>query len=265
MRSRFEDVDELHQRLRRSFGMCFLLTVLLSVLLIDTGLIWEGAVQAVRLCILGLLGGLLIVTSWHWMRMRDLSQEMSQGLTRLVFVDYLTKVYNSRYLDERLEYEIQRARQRREPVSVLYIDLDDFKQINDTFGHHAGDDVLEQFGQLLRQSMRDDDAVGRLGGDEFLIVLPNTPAASARKLGARIRAVTASHPFLHHGRTLRVHMSVGLASFPDDATDKDQLLAAADRAMYTAKRTTKGRLRVAEPVPHQAEPHTPGIMRALAV
>ena len=241
MKCKFGDVDELHQRLRRCFGICFVFTVLLSVLLVDSGILWHEAARWARLTILLVLGCLLIVTSWHWLRLRDANQEVTQGLSNLLFVDYLTKIFNSRYLDERLEHELRRARRRGRPLSVLYLDLDRFKEINDTLGHHAGDDVLEQFGRLLRQCVRDCDVVGRLGGDEFLIILPDTATANARKLAIRVKGVTASHSFMYAGRSLPVSLSIGVASFPADATDKDQLLILADEAMYAAKKASRRR------------------------
>ncbi len=214
------------------------MSLLLGALLVKTGVLARAELR-VQIEAFVLMAGLLGVTAWRWLSMRRASRRVAEKLSNELFVDYLTRVYNSRYLDERLDHEMEAARGAGAPLSLLYIDLDNFKQINDTLGHRAGDVVLEQFGRLLRQSVRDGDIVGRMGGDEFLVILPRTAAPNARRLAVRIQSIAASHAFLYEGRVLRIRLSVGVSTYPDDAATKDVLLAIADKAMYDAKRRTR--------------------------
>ncbi len=162
--------------------------------------------------------------------------------------DPLTGFYNHRYLHERLGEEILRAQRARSPLSVLMIDLDDFKLVNDTLGHLFGDEVLRWAAHQIRAALRGSDVAARYGGDEFAILLPDTPADGAREVGERIVAALRDNPFRAEGRgPVAVGASIGVASFPTDGQAAQALIAGADAALYRVKsgggRGVQGRLR----------------------
>jgi diguanylate cyclase (GGDEF)-like protein len=152
--------------------------------------------------------------------------------------DQLTGFYNHRYLHERLGEEIVRAQRSRLPVSLLMIDLDDFKLVNDTFGHLFGDRVLAWVAELMRSTLRASDVGARYGGDEFAIILPDTDHAAAQRAAERILAAFREHVFQGESRgPVPVGLSIGVASFPSDGRTGPELIATADRALYRVKDT----------------------------
>ena len=166
--------------------------------------------------------------------------------------DALTGLYNHRYLHERLSEELHRARELERPLSVLFCDLDHFKDYNDANGHSAGDAVLREVAHLIEQSVRNVDVAGRYGGEEFVVLLVETGRDAALTVAERIRERIGGAGFSAGGAPLTV--SIGVAGFPDDAERREELLDKADAAMYLAKRL--GRDRVAEcGDPDEAGPH----------
>ena len=162
--------------------------------------------------------------------------------------DPLTGFFNHRYLHERLGEEILRARRSGAPLAVLMIDLDDFKLVNDTLGHIFGDEVLRWAAEQIRAALRGSDVAARYGGDEFAVILPDTPAAGAREVGERIVAALRDRPYQAEGRgPVSVGASVGIASFPADGRTAPALIAGADAALYRVKesggRGVQGRVR----------------------
>jgi diguanylate cyclase (GGDEF)-like protein len=153
-------------------------------------------------------------------------------LEELSFKDALTGVYNRRYFMVRIEEEARRHRRFGEPMSLVMLDLDNFKPVNDRLGHSAGDDVLREVAQVLTANSRSFSIVTRYGGDEFAVLLVNTPRQGALRYAARIKQAIEEHPFTHG----RVTVSVGVATLPDDVTASSELIPAADRALYVAKR-----------------------------
>ena len=151
--------------------------------------------------------------------------------------DWLTGVLNRQGFDERLEHELERARRTGLPFSLVMADIDDFKAINDAAGHGAGDRTLAAVGELLRGELRMIDAAARIGGDEFVLLLPATAADGARCAAERLRAAAAG-VLTGDGSTLRI--SIGVAEFPADAGTADALLRAADESLYAAKRGAGG-------------------------
>jgi diguanylate cyclase (GGDEF)-like protein len=151
--------------------------------------------------------------------------------------DALTGVGNYRLLDERMDYELTRHRRNGKPLSLLVLDLDGFKEVNDTLGHPVGDQLLRQVGEVLRSTVRDQDTVARPGGDEFCILAPETDADEARSLADRIRTGLAT--VVANG--LPVSASLGLATFPTDATSSELLLAQADLELRQDKAASRGR------------------------
>jgi diguanylate cyclase (GGDEF)-like protein len=165
---------------------------------------------------------------------RELSHE---NLVRMAFVDYLTGLPNFRSLSERFESEIKRAQRYGRLLSLIMIDVDGFKEINDRFGHLAGNAALKHVAGLLRNFVRETDVTGRYGGDEFMILLPETPKHLAEGLAEGIRALISVTPLrLEEHGLLSVTISVGMASFPRDARTAATLMAEADGALYKAKR-----------------------------
>ncbi|MGH9930441.1 MAG: diguanylate cyclase [Pyrinomonadaceae bacterium] len=163
---------------------------------------------------------------------------------RLSQTDDLTKLHNARYLRQFLLNEIRRARRYGSSVAALFLDLDDFKRVNDAHGHLAGSHVLMEMAAVILSSIRDTDAVARYGGDEFVIVLPDTQIELAGTVAERIRERIAQHHF-NAGRNLKLALtaSFGVALFPMHASSPQQLIASADTAMYEAKAANKNCIR----------------------
>jgi len=164
---------------------------------------------------------------------------------RLSQTDELTRLRNARYLRQFLVNEMKRARRFGSKISALFLDLDDFKTINDIHGHLVGSHALMEVASVILPSVRDTDCVVRYGGDEFVVILPETSVHEAVRVADRIRAKIERHRFTG-GRRLQIHLtsSIGLAAFPDDALSPHQLIACADRAMYAAKAANKNCVRV---------------------
>ena len=164
----------------------------------------------------------------------------------LSVTDDLTQLYNSRYLNQVLRRETKRASRSGRPLSLLFIDLDGFKGVNDAYGHLYGSRALVEAAALIRGSARETDVAARFGGDEFAIVLPDTGSEGAFSVGERVRERVAAHQFLFDdGLDLRLTASVGVATLPDVAASAEELVAAADRAMYQVKDSGKNGIQAA--------------------
>jgi diguanylate cyclase (GGDEF)-like protein len=163
-----------------------------------------------------------------------------QKVEELSITDDLTKLFNTRYLNRSIEMEIQRSLRYRTSVSLIFMDIDYFKHVNDRYGHLVGSKILAEVGQLLIKNLRSVDVVVRYGGDEFVIVLPHTPPVAAAQIAERIRKAVERNIFLEkEGYTLRITASFGVASYPESARSKEELLRLADEAMYKVKYHTK--------------------------
>ncbi len=173
--------------------------------------------------------GTAIGVSLESLRQRD-------ELRTLATIDDLTKVYNRRYFFDQLDHEIAASRRYAMSVSVLTLDLDGLKNLNDNFGHGLGDEALRSLAQRLVRYSRAPDIVARLGGDEFAVILPRTDSAGAADLAKRLQSCVEGDVLLvGKGRELRLRVSCGCASFPEDADDASMLLRQADGRMYAAK------------------------------
>ena len=160
-----------------------------------------------------------------------------EGARDLADRDPLTGFYNHRFMHERLGEEVVRTQRGRRPLSVLMLDLDDFKLVNDTFGHLFGDRVLTWTAELIRSTLRASDIPARYGGDEFAIILPETGGDEARTAAERILEAFRERAFVSEPRgPVPIGASIGVATFPDDGRTATELLAAADRALYRVKR-----------------------------
>jgi diguanylate cyclase (GGDEF)-like protein len=158
-------------------------------------------------------------------------------LKEMAMKDSLTGLFNRRIFDELLGVEIRRK--ELEPISLLLIDLDDFKKVNDTFGHPAGDEVLSTVGRLLREGCRGSDLVARYGGEEFAIMLPATKTSIAFDIAQRLRTRLANTIFVFSGRQVRLTASIGIATASGAKADKVKLVSRADQALYRAKKAGK--------------------------
>jgi diguanylate cyclase (GGDEF)-like protein len=166
-------------------------------------------------------------------------------LYRLSITDTLTKAFNRQYLYQRLPEEIERSRRYGDPLSIAIFDIDLFKRFNDTFGHPAGDFVLKEVVRLAQAQIRDVDALVRYGGEEFLILLPNTPSEGARTIAERVRKAVEVAQFPWSDRRLQVAISVGVAQLGEKAPSDEALLKCADEALYKAKSAGRNRVEVA--------------------
>jgi diguanylate cyclase (GGDEF)-like protein len=182
----------------------------------------------------------------------------NRELAVLAYRDGLTGLYNHRSIQERLREEIARARRYRKPLSIVFADLDHFKEYNDTLGHPKGDEALRLVARVLSGTMigpgqsppRESDIVARYGGEEFLLLLPETSCEGGHIRAERLREAIAStrFPGAEETKAGRLTMSFGVASFPDDARSPDELIVAADRALYAAKRQGRDRVCTASEV-----------------
>ena len=164
----------------------------------------------------------------------------------LSVTDDLTQLYNSRFLNQSLRREVKRASRSGRPVSLLFVDLDGFKAVNDVHGHLSGSRALVEAAHVIRGSARETDVVARFGGDEFSLILPDTGSEGAAAVGERVRERIAEHTFLLSDLLqIRLTVSVGVATLPDVAASADELIKAADMAMYRVKEFGKNGVYIA--------------------
>jgi diguanylate cyclase (GGDEF)-like protein len=169
---------------------------------------------------------------------------------RLSLTDPLTGLWNYRYLRESLRREVERANRFGRMLAVLVLDLDHFKEVNDTYGHAAGDAVLGEFARRIRIGLREVDVAFRQGGEEFVVLLPETDAYGGAIVAERLGAAVRDRPVAIEGRgSIPVTVSVGVAVFPEHGASAQQVLEAADHALYAAKNAGRDTYRLAEPTP----------------
>jgi diguanylate cyclase (GGDEF)-like protein len=168
--------------------------------------------------------------------------ELEEGLRLAAREDPLTAIWGRAAIQAHLAQQLSKARRESSGVSVLVIDVDHFKRVNDGHGHAAGDAVLHEVAQRMRRTLRSYDGLGRLGGEEFLVVLPNSSHAGALAVGERIRRAIAETPIATPDAALRVTCSVGVASDVGGESSVDALIDRADEALYRAKRSGRDRV-----------------------
>lgn len=180
-------------------------------------------------------------------QLQDQLRAQKDMMERLATTDPLTEISNVRYFRNRLETELSRARRYIIPLSVLMIDIDHFKLINDTYGHPQGDAVLKEVAGMLQRILRNIDLAARYGGEEFVVALPQTTSAGAALAAERLRSKVEEHRFAGFPDTRKVTISVGVASLTGDKeTAAQELIHAADQALYRAKKKGRNRVEVAD-------------------
>ncbi|MFC3608621.1 GGDEF domain-containing protein [Stutzerimonas tarimensis] len=177
---------------------------------------------------------------------RDALSQANERLQELAHTDALTGLHNRRHFEESARQEISRARRHRQPLCMLAMDVDHFKLINDGHGHDVGDRVLQVLSVTARSQLREIDELARFGGEEFVVLLPNTPREQAQQVAERLRLAMAERVVeAGNGQTLRCTVSIGIVQLNDDTPDLHALLKAADRALYQAKESGRNRTCVA--------------------
>jgi len=166
----------------------------------------------------------------------------------LTIIDGLTELYNFRYFRNKLADELRRADRYRQKLSVLMMDLDHFKEINDRFGHQTGNVILREVSNIIRHCVRDIDVVARYGGEEFVVILPQTDEGEALVIAERIRDSIEKFLFAESRGRREIHLtiSIGIATYPEGIHSLDQLLEKVDKAMYKAKADGRNIVKVAE-------------------
>ncbi|NKQ10530.1 sensor domain-containing diguanylate cyclase [Pseudomonas sp. SST3] len=162
-------------------------------------------------------------------------QAANQELQRLSSTDRLTGLFNRGHWEEMLRQEYARHRRYDRNAALVMFDLDHFKKINDSYGHQAGDAVIQQTAELIRQNMRDADIAGRYGGEEFVVLLPDTESEGAVTFAERLRQSIEMHEVVHEGQTIRFTVSLGIADLSQPTSGYAQLIERADTALYQSK------------------------------
>ncbi len=171
----------------------------------------------------------------------------NETLVQLAAKDGLTGLYNHAYIKERLKQELYRCQRYNHPLSILMIDIDDFKSLNDNYGHVVGDKVLKSLSLLMQEIIRPSDIIGRYGGEEFLVILPQTNSENSLAVAERIRENIEYYEFEVHSsknKISQVTVSIGLCTFPDHGHTSEDLIAFADESLYSAKTEGKNRVTI---------------------
>ena len=176
---------------------------------------------------------------------RDVQEmELEKKIYRMATTDALTGLFSREHFRQQYSDMFRRSERYQRPFSVMMIDIDDFKAVNDTYGHPTGDSVLEGMGRIIMDIIRDEDCAARYGGEEFVILLPETIPEKARFPAERLRKSLESYRFQAEKKRFSVTASIGIAGFPEHATTMDELLEKADQALYEAKRSGKNKVRL---------------------
>ncbi|MHB1233543.1 MAG: GGDEF domain-containing protein [Burkholderiales bacterium] len=194
----------------------------------------------------------MLATSFNAMASK--LEESQSALYELATRDGLTRLYNHRTFYTLLSDELARLQRFKRPVSLLMLDIDRFKRVNDTYGHQAGDAVIRDMSELISQQLRTIDRVCRYGGEEIAVILPEIDPDAAANIAERLRASVETHLF-EVGATVRITISIGVASSPTDGGSADTLVAAADAALYVAKRSGRNQISRRKSVPIEGGVH----------
>jgi len=191
----------------------------------------------------------LCLLLWRWLPLavkeRNKADQRATDLETLAAVDFLTGVYNRRQFETLARAELARCQRYMRPLSVVMLDIDHFKAVNDRFGHAAGDRVLKSVADLCRAAKRDSDIIARLGGEEFAIMLPETTEAATVQFAERLRHLIVDCALTANGEAIPVTISVGIAGASIRTSGIEALMRDADQALYEAKRSGRNRIVVA--------------------
>ena len=235
---------EIYSLARRNFLVSLFFT-LIVITYLSLHIIRRKMGISTDFVILSILSfGAVVLTFIHLGTLRFLKFSAKKNLEELAYLDKLTHVYNFRYLERRLEKEVSRVERFGMPLSLIYIDIDNFKKVNDNYGHHIGDKVLKAIASLIGSSVRENDSVGRLGGDEFLVIMPHTSTEGALVTAERLKRDMDEFSYDEgiHQPIDFLRLSMGVVSSPPLEPRGDLLLRAADEAMYRAKKKKGNRI-----------------------
>jgi diguanylate cyclase (GGDEF)-like protein len=217
----------------------------------DSAHIWRRALEH-RLKLTKLLGRYVDITTAlsdflqtstkHLSHPRLIETSSYENVVRDTIYDQLTGLFNRTYFDETFSQQLSLAKRYDTDLTILFLDIDNFKEVNDTYGHLAGDEVLKQTAAIINLEKRDSDIAARFGGEEFILLMSHTDSINAFILAERIRKEIEVHPFSHKDLTIRITISGGLASYPLNSDNPARLLAMADSALYLSKGAGKNRI-----------------------
>ncbi len=171
-------------------------------------------------------------------------ERLNDELKVMSRVDGLTGLYNRRYWQERFDYTFKLAKRRSKPITAMMLDIDHFKRVNDTYGHQAGDKVIQALASVIKKCIRETDLAGRYGGEEFAIILTDTQEQGAEKVAERIRMHAEATPVEHEGQQISFTISLGLAEYCTECQSSMAWLEMADQALYDAKQNGRNQYRV---------------------
>jgi diguanylate cyclase (GGDEF)-like protein len=242
------ETEQIELRLRRIFVGSFCLTLLLMMVMVFLLPLWDGLPRPFKVSFPAILMWSLVVTAYGFYAQVAVSEKMKEALRRKTFIDEVTGVFNYRYLDLRLAEEAERTRRHGGFTAILYLDLDGFKEVNDRFGHQVGNVVLEQLANLMEQKVRSCDVFGRIGGDEFLVILPQTDRREAFVLAERLREGVEAYALEIGSERIVdfIRASIGVAAYPVNGETMDNVITAADNAVYESKEHGGNRCSMAE-------------------
>jgi two-component system cell cycle response regulator len=198
--------------------------------LVDEYVLRDGDLIKIGRCIFKFLSGDNIENAYH------------EEIYRLTTIDGLTQIYNKRYFVETMEREIGRAHRYRRDLSLIMFDIDDFKKINDTYGHLAGDHVLKQLAAVIRSRIRREDILSRYGGEEFAIILPEIDNYNAMQFAEKIRGMVELASFRFEDADIAVTISIGVASIQPELQEPHEFIRVADEHLYAAKSAGRNRV-----------------------
>jgi diguanylate cyclase (GGDEF)-like protein len=173
-------------------------------------------------------------------------QSLNSQLEKISRIDGLTGLYNRRFWEEQFVMEYKRDKRSESPSALLMLDIDNFKRVNDTYGHPAGDEVIKTLANIIKKATRETDVSGRYGGEEFAVILPDTPVANVEFVAERIRRLVEKSVVVYDESNISFTVSIGIAGFKHTYKDSTQWLDMADKSLYQAKAAGKNRVILAE-------------------
>jgi two-component system cell cycle response regulator len=181
-------------------------------------------------------------TIFKFLSGKNIENAYHEEIYRLTTIDGLTQVFNKRYFMETLERELSRSRRYSRELSLVIFDIDHFKNVNDTYGHLAGDYILKQLAELVKQNIRREDFLARYGGEEFAVILPELERPQAIKMAEKVIKLISDYDFLFEGNHIPITVSIGVATLNEDTAEGIDFIKIADNNLYEAKKTGRDRV-----------------------